>query len=188
MMSKIITFVATLPYEAYKSYKREVDYEYDRYYDEASDEDWGIEPMCTVLKEIIEDEGEVWEYLMKEAYTYGDTFWRLGDIRAEIIEAVTSHVSELRWYSDVKSMNVEVESRVVQLTITFKDDLSDINENAVKDLLSILAKDVFQVTCHERLSNFDLVDYVKYIDECDVYLDLEDQASPSDLEYTIEYK
>lgn len=77
LMSKTIIFTATLPYEAYKSYKsykREVDYEYDRYYDEASDEDWGIEPMCTVLKEIIEDEGEVWEYLMKEAYTYGDTF------------------------------------------------------------------------------------------------------------------
>lgn len=116
LMSKTIIFTATLPYEAYKSYKREVDYEYDRYYDEASDEDWGIEPMCTVLKEIIED------------------------------------------------------------------------EDAVKDLLDILAKDVFQVTCHERLSNFDLVDYVKYIDECDVYLDLEDQVSPSDLEYTIEYK
>lgn len=187
-MSKTVTFIAALPYEAYKSYKREVDYEYDRYYDEASDDDWGIEPMCTVLKEIIEDEGEVWEYLMKEAYAYGDTFWRLGDIRAEIIEAVTSHVSELVWYDKVESMNVEVESRVAQLTITFKDDISDIDESTVKDLLSILAKDVFQVTCHERLSNFDLVDYVKYIDECDVYLDLEDQVSPSDLEYTIEYK
>lgn len=41
LMSKTIIFTATLPYEAYKSYKREVDYEYDRYYDEASDEDWG---------------------------------------------------------------------------------------------------------------------------------------------------
>lgn len=40
LMSKTIIFTATLPYEAYKSYKREVDYEYDRYYDEASDEDW----------------------------------------------------------------------------------------------------------------------------------------------------
>ena len=148
----------------------------------------GIEPMCTVLKEIIEDESEVWEYLMKEAYAYATTFWRLGDIRAEIIEAVTSHVSELLWYSDVKSMNVEVESRVVRLTITFKDDIDNLDGDVVKDLLDILAKDVFQVTCHERLSNFDLVDYVKYIDECDVYLDLEDQVSPSDLEYTIEYK
>lgn len=85
-------------------------------------------------------------------------------------------------------MNVEVESRVVRLTITFKDDIDNLDEDAVKDLLDILAKDVFQVTCHERLSNFDLVDYVKYIDECDVYLDLEDQVSSSDLEYTIEYK
>ena len=110
--------------------------------------------MCTVLKEIIEDEGEVWEYLMKEAYTYGDTFWRLGDIRAEIIEAVTSHVSELQWYSDVKSMNVEVESRVVRLTITFKDDIDNLDGDVVKDLLDILAKDVFQVTCHERLFKF----------------------------------
>lgn len=59
MMSKTVTFIAALPYEAYKSYKREVDYEYDRYYDEANADDWGIEPMCTVLKEIIEDEGEV---------------------------------------------------------------------------------------------------------------------------------
>lgn len=85
-------------------------------------------------------------------------------------------------------MSVEVESRVVRLTITFKDDIDNLDEDVVKDLLSILAKDVFQVTCHESLSNFDLVDYVKYIDECDVYLDLEDQVSPSDLEYTIEYK
>lgn len=85
-------------------------------------------------------------------------------------------------------MSVEVESRVVRLSITFKDDIDNLDGDVVKDLLDILAKDVFQVTCHERLSNFDLVDYVKYIDECDVYLDLEDQVSSSDLEYTIEYK
>lgn len=97
-------------------------------------------------------------------------------------------MSELAWHDKVESMSVEVESRVVRLTITFKDDIDNLDEDAVKDLLDVLAKDVFQVTCHERLSNFDLVDYVKYIDECDVYLDLEDQVSPSDLQYTLEYK
>lgn len=185
-MSKTVIFTAILPYEVYASYKRKLDYKYDSYYDELEKEDPCLESMYTVLKEIINDEDPVWEYLMKEAYAYA-TFWNQRTSRVEMTDAVISHVSELM-QRDIESISVEVESRVVQLAITFKNEIDSLDDDVIQELLSILAKDVFQVTCDEHLSDFNLEDFTNAIDECDVYLELEDQVSPNGLQYTIEYK
>lgn len=63
-MSKTMILTATLPFEAYKEYERNVSYSYDSSYDEEEEEDDSLEPMQNVLYSIIEGDDEVWELLM----------------------------------------------------------------------------------------------------------------------------
>ena len=60
-MSKTMLLTATLPFEAYKEYERNVSYDYDSSYDEEEEEDDSLEPMQNVLYSIIEGDDEVWE-------------------------------------------------------------------------------------------------------------------------------
>lgn len=90
---------------------------------------------------------------------------------------------------DVESMRVEIDRRTTQLIITFKDDVDTLDEDVVKELLTILANDVFQYTCNEQLLYFSIEDYNdRNIYDCEVMLELKDSVNPNDLEYTIEYK
>lgn len=178
-MSKTIIFTATLPYEAYKSYKREVDYELDSCY---SGDD------LYALPDIIEENDEVWAYLMKEAYSNADT-WDERSYKSRISETVIQHINNAIDQRDVKSIRAEVDHRTAQLTITFKDDIDTLDEDVVTELLKILASDVFQYTCNEHLTYFSIEDYNdRDIYDCEVMLKLKDSVSANDLEYTIEYK
>lgn len=170
---------ATLPFEAYASYKRKVDYELDSCY---SRDD------LYALSDIIEENDEVWAYLMKEAYSNADT-WDERGYKSRLSAIVISHINKVIVQRDVKSIRVEVDHRTTQLTIEFKDDVDTLDDDIIKELLVILANDVFQYTCDEHLSYFSIEDYNdRDIYDCEVMLELKDSVDPNDLEYTIEYK
>ena len=178
-MSKTMILTATLPFEAYASYKRKVDYELDSCY--SKDDLYS-------LSDIIEENDEVWAYLMKEAYSNANT-WDERGYKSRLIGIVTSHVNKFIAQRDVESMRVEIDRRTTQLIITFKDDFDTLDEDVVKELLTILANDVFQYTCNEQLLYFSIEDYNdRNIYDCEVMLELKDSVNPNDLEYTIEYK
>lgn len=178
-MSKTMILTATLPFEAYASYKRKVDYELDSCY--SSDD-------LYALSDIIEENDEVWAYLMKEAYSNADT-WDERGYKSRLSTIVISHVNKVIAQRDVKSIRAEVDHRTTQLTIEFKDDVDALDDDIVKELLVILANDVFQYTCDEHLLYFSVEDYNdRDIYDCEVMLELKDSVDPNDLEYTIEYK
>ena len=178
-MSKTVIFTATLPFEAYVSYKREVEYELDSCY---SGDD------LYTLPDIIEENDEVWAYLMKEAYSNADT-WDERGYKSRLSAMVIQHMNSVIAQRDTESIRVEVDHRTTQLTIAFKDDIDSLDEDVITELLKILANDVFQYTCDEHLSYFSIEDYNdRGIYDCEVMLDLKDSVNPNDLEYTIEYK
>ena len=178
-MSKTMIFTATLPFEAYASYKREIDYELDSCY--SSDD-------LYALPDIIEENDEVWAYLMKEAYSNADT-WDERGYKSRLSAMVIQHMNSVIAQRDTESIRAEVDHRTTQLTIVFKDDIDVLDDDVITELLKILANDVFQYTCNEHLSYFSIEDYNdRNIYDCEVMLNLEDSVSPNDLEYTIEYK
>lgn len=178
-MSKTMTLTATLPFEAYASYKRKVDYEVDSCYSKND---------LYALPDIIEENDEVWARLIKEAYSNADT-WDERDYKSNRGGLVIQHAKEILAQYDTKSIHVEVDRRTTQLIVIFKDDIDTLDEGVVKELLTILANDVFQYTCNERLAYFDIEDYNdRNIYDCEVMLELEDQIDSNDLEYTIEYQ
>lgn len=178
-MSKTMILNATLPFEAYASYKREVDYELDSCY--SSDD-------LYALPDIIEENDEVWAYLMKEAYSNADT-WDERDYKSRLSATVIQHINNVIDQHDVESIRAEVDHHTTQLTIVFKDDIDVLDDDVITELLKILANDVFQYTCDEHLSYFSIEDYNdRGIYDCEVMLNIKDSVNQSDLEYTIEYK
>ena len=84
-MSKTMILTATLPFEAYASYKREVDYELDSCY---SKDD------LYALSDIVEENEEVWAYLMKEAYSNADT-WDERGYKSRLSATVIQHINSV---------------------------------------------------------------------------------------------
>lgn len=178
-MSKTMILTATLPFEVYASYKRKVDYELDSCY---SRDD------LYALSDIIEEDDEVWAYLMKEAYSNANT-WDERGYKSRLSAIVISHVNKVIAQRDIKSIRAEIDHRTTQLIVEFKDDIDTLDEDVIKELLAILANDVFQYTCDEHLVYFSIEDYNdRNIYDCEVMLELEDHVNSSDLQYTVEYK
>lgn len=183
-MSKIVILTATLPYEAYKSYKREVEYRADDYDEEDDREYIGFDvPLSDYLAEVIEDRKEVWNKLLTEAYrnphSYDD---------APIVKDTRERIEELMQNVSTESIDVKCDRKTVYVTIVLKDEIDTIDDDVARELIRILADSAFSGMCYEYISYFNLEDYVDDIVECDVNMWLDEQVNPNDLEYTIAYK
>lgn len=183
-MSKTMMFTATLPFEAYASYKREVEYRADDYDEEDDREYIGFDvPLSDYLAEVIEDRKEVWNKLLTEAYrnphSYDD---------APIVKDTRERIEELMQNVSTESIDVKCDRKTVYVTIVFKAEIDAIDDDVARALIRILADSVFSGMCYEYISYFNLEDYVDDIVECDVNMWLDEQVNPNDLEYTIAYK
>ena len=183
-MSKTMILTATLPFEAYASYKREVEYRADDYDEEDDREYIGFDvPLSDYLAEVIEDRKEVWNALLTEAYqnphSYDD---------APIVKDISERIERLMQSVSTESIDIKCDRKTVYVTIVFKDEIDALDDNVVRELIKILADNVFSGMCHEYISYFNLEDYVDDIVECDVNMWLDEQVNPNDLQYTVEYK
>lgn len=183
-MSKTMILTATLPFEVYASYKREVEYRADDYDEEDDREYIGFDvPLSDYLAEVIEDRKEVWNKLLTEAYrnphSYDD---------APIVKDTRERIEELMQNVSTESIDVKCDRKTVYVTIVCKDEIDAIDDNVARALIRILADSAFSGMCYEYISYFNLEDYVDDIVECDVNMWLDEQVNPNDLEYTIAYK
>lgn len=182
-MSKTMILTATLPFEAYASYKREVEYRVDE--EDTDDREYiGFDvPLSDYLAEVIEDRKEVWNALLTEAYqnphSYDD---------APIVKDTSERVEGLTPNASAESIDVKCDRKTVYVTIVFKDEIDTLDDSVVRELIKILADNVFSGMCYEYVSYFNLEGYVDDIVECDVNMWLDEQVNPNDLEYTIEYR
>lgn len=188
-MSKTMILTATLPYEVYKAYDRNVSYSYDSSYDEEEEEDDSLEPMQNVLYSVIEGDDEVWELLLKDAY-YTPYIGNAAHKGGRISDIIIKRVSDLTNLTNVTSISVDVRIAkfTIQLAISFTHEFEELDHDTLNELLMILAHEGFDKLCDQIVYDFNVEDFTDAIYECDVEMELFEQLGPDDLQYTIEYK